>query len=90
MNKIILTSLVVIYATIFISCTKQSMSRQFGNDIVINVERGYKVTSATWKENNLFYFIESMENNYQPHKKMFIESSSYGIIESKVIFKESR
>ena len=88
MNKIILTSLVIIYTTIIISCTKQSMSRQFGN--VINVERGYKVTSATWKENNLFYFIESMENNYQPHKKMFIESSSYGIIESKVIFKESR
>lgn len=90
MNKIILTSLVIIYTTILISCTKQSMSRQFGNDIVINVERGYKVTSATWKENNLFYFIESMGNNYHPHEKMFIESSSYGIIESKVIFKESR
>lgn len=72
------------------SCTKNIRTRRFGGTLDINVEKSYKVTSATWKENALFYFIEPMEENYQPKVKKFIESSSYGILESEVIFIESK
>ena len=72
------------------SCTENYMAREFGGTVKVEVEPGYKVTSATWKENDLFYFIEPMEEDYTPKEKKFIESSSYGVLESTVIFKESK
>ena len=74
---------------LFTSC-EQYVARKFGGNVNINVEKGYKVTSATWKENDLFYFIEPMEKDYQPKVKKFVESSNVGILESKVIFIESK
>ena len=72
------------------SCTEQIRTRTFGGTMVIDVPNGYKVTSATWKETDLFYFMEEMEDGYIPKDKMFVESSSYGVLESKIIFKEVR
>lgn len=72
------------------SCTDQYMARQFGGNVEIEIPAGYKVTSATWKEDNIFYFIEPMEDDYTPKEKKFIESSSYGVWESEVIFVEKR
>ena len=74
----------------FTSCTEQIRTRTFGGTMVIDVPEGYKVTSATWKETDLFYFMEEMEEGYTPTNKMFVESSSYGVLESKIIFKEKR
>ena len=71
------------------SC-EQYVARKFGGDVDIKVEKGYKVTSATWKEGDIFYFIEPMEEGYQPKVKKFIESSNYGVLESEVIFIESK
>lgn len=71
------------------SC-EQYVARKFGGNVNIKIEKGYKVTSATWKETNLFYFIEPMEEDYQPKVKKFIESSNLGVLESKVIFIESK
>jgi hypothetical protein len=71
------------------SC-EQYIVRQFGGDVDIKVEKGYKVTSATWKGTDLFYFIEPMEEGYQPKVKKFVQSSNIGVLESKVIFIESK
>ena len=73
----------------FTSCD-QYVARKFGGDVDIKVEKGYKVTSATWKGSDLFYFIEPMEEGYQPKVKKFVESSNVGVLESKVIFIESK
>lgn len=74
----------------FSSCTEQFRVREFGGKMDIEVPAGYKVTSATWKEAELFYFLEPMEEGYVPKNKKFVESSSYGILESEVTFKEKR
>ena len=74
----------------FSSCTKQMLGSEFGGKMKIEVPAGYKVTSATWKNTELFYFLEPMEEGYTPKEKKFVESSSYGIIESEVTFKEKR
>lgn len=72
------------------SCTSQNMARNFGGEVTIKVPSGYKVTSATWKDNDIFYFIEPMEQDYTPKEKKFVESSSFGVWESEVTFVESR
>ena len=74
----------------FSSCTEQFRVREFGGKMEIEIPSGYKVTSATWKEAELFYFLEPMEEGYVPKEKKFVESSSYGILESEVTFKEKR
>lgn len=71
------------------SC-EQYIARQFGGDVDIKVEKGYKVTSATWKGDAIFYFVEQMEEDYKPKVKKFIESSNLGVLESEVIFIESK
>ena len=89
MKKIyLLLSLLTILS--FSSCTEQERARNFGGKIEIEVPAGYKVTSATWKEAELFYFMEPMEEGYVPTEKKFIESSCYGFWESEVTFKEKR
>lgn len=89
MKKIyLLLSLLTIL--IFSSCTEQFRVREFGGKMEIEVPAGYKVTSATWKEAELFYFLEPMEDDYVPTEKKFVESSAYGILESEVTFKEKR
>lgn len=75
---------------LFSSCSEQNLVRRFGGNVTVNVPEGYKVTSATWKEDNIFYFAEPMEDGYIPKEKQFIECSSFGILESKVIFVEKR
>lgn len=74
----------------FSSCTENYRARNFGGTTTINVEKGKKVMMATWKGDDLFYMVEDMEEDYIPHDKELIESSSWGVIESNVIFKESR
>ena len=73
----------------FTSC-EQLIVRRFGGNVDITVEKGYKVTSATWKEGDIFYFIEPMEEDYKPKVKKFIESSNLGILESEIIFIERK
>lgn len=88
MKKIFVSLLVLLTGIVITSCTQQERARNFGGTMVIEVPNGYKVTNATWKENDLFYFIEPMEEGYQPKQKKFIESSSYNILETEVVFNE--
>ena len=88
--KKILTFISLVICICCISCTEQERARQFGGTATIDVEPGYRVMMATWKGDDLFYMVEEMPSDYEPHDKMLIESSSYGLIESKTIFKESR
>lgn len=82
--------LILIVAILFVSCTEQVRTRTFGGSTTINVEQGKRVMMATWKENDLFYMVEDMPDDYIPHNKYLIESSSWGILESTIIFKESK
>lgn len=91
MKKFIFGALCALAMTIgFSSCTENQRARTFGGTTVIEVERGQKVMMATWKDEDLFYMTEEMDSTYVPHNKTLVESSSFGLIESKVIFKESR
>ena len=90
MKKITFCLLILCSIITLSSCTENQRDRTFGGTATIKVEKGKKVMMATWKGDDLFYMVEDMEENYIPHDKTLIESSNYGVIESKVVFKESR
>ena len=88
MKKIIL--LIITISICLCSCTKQIRTHTYGGDMTINLPAGQELMSATWEDNNLFYLTRPMSPDYVPVTKVFHESSSYGVIQSTVYFKESR
>lgn len=72
------------------SCTEQSRVRNFGGTLTIKLPKGQKLLMATWKETSLFYLMEPMDSTYVPKDKTFKEDSSFGVMESTIIFKECR
>ena len=72
------------------SCTQQSRARKFGGEMTIYLPVGQELMEATWKEDNLFYLTRPMSPDYVPVTKTFKESSSLGVLESTVYFKETR
>lgn len=84
--------LFIALASIFIlaSCTENQRVREFGGEMTVNLPKGQKLIMATWKETNLFYLVEPMEDSYVPKTKLFIEDSAWGVWESKITFIESK
>lgn len=77
-------------AMISISCTENQKVRDLGGNMTIQLPKGQKVTMATWKDLNLFYMLEPMEEGYIPKTKSFVENSNWGMMQSKVTFIESK
>lgn len=58
--------------------------------MTVKLEPGEKLMMATWKSDNIFILTEPMEEGYEPKTKTFREQSSYGIMETTIIFVESK
>ena len=81
--------LICLIALVAVSCENYT-TRVLGGSMTIDVEPGYKVTSATFKEDEIWYFVEPMDSTYVPKQKKFVEKSMYGIAEGVIIFNETR
>lgn len=81
--------LICLVALATVSCENYT-TKHFGGTMTIDVEPGYKVTSATFKDEEVWYFIEPMDNTYVPSQKKFVEKSMYGTLEGTIIFNETR
>lgn len=90
MKKIIFAAAVLFSTCVFLSCTEQARVRSLGGNMTIRLEPGERLMMATWKESDLFYLTEPMEEDYQPKTKIFRESSSWGVAEAKITFVECR
>lgn len=88
MKKILIFIALLVVTTI--SCTENQKVRNFGGNMTIKLPKGQKIVVATWKDSNLFYMLEPMEDSYIPKTKTFMENSSWGILESTITFVESR
>ena len=89
MKKIFL-GLIILLTCICVSCTDNVRSRVYGGNSTVHVKQGYKLVEVTWKNNDMWYLIEPMEDDYIPKTKIFQENSNYGIINGSVTFIESR
>ena len=87
--KKVLLGLMALLTIGFSACTEQERTRTFGGTMEIKLEPGEKLLMATWKESDLFYLTEPMEEGYIPKRKKFRESSSWGAMESTIIFVET-
>ena len=90
MKKFIFILCTIVSMFIMSSCTGNERAKAYGGTYTIKLDPGYKLVEATWKEASLWYLVEPMDSTDTPKTKIFKEDSSFGIIEGKVIFVETR
>jgi hypothetical protein len=83
--------LFVLLALATLTSCEQYITRQYGGNTTIKLEKGEKLIEATWKgDGDLWYLVEPMDSDYTPKTKVFKESSLFGVMEGSVTFIESK
>ena len=72
------------------SCTQNQRAKSFGGTAEINITKGQRLIDVTWKEDEIWYLTEDMTPEYEPKTYNFMEESSYGMVEGKVVFIEKK
>lgn len=81
--------IVIVSMYILGSCTEQQRAKSWGGTMKVELPKGQKLVHVTWKESELWYLTEPMEEGYVPKTKTFQEDSKFGVIEGKILFIES-
>lgn len=74
----------------FAGCTENQRARQFGGIANEKLPVGQKLLVTTWKQDNLWILSRPMRTGETPETYEFRESSSFGLVQGKVIITESR
>lgn len=90
MKKIFMVVLFVFAVIGMISCTSNQRARSFGGSSIENLEPGKKLLNATWKQDDLWLLTRPMNSTDVAETYVFVESSSYGLMNGKVTIKESK
>lgn len=83
--------LLFLFVTMFIvSCTNNQKAKNFGGTAKIELDKGKKLVDVTWKENSLWYLTKPMTKTDVAETYIFQEESSFGLVQGKVIFTETK
>lgn len=89
-KKKIIGGIVLLAVMVFSLTGCKSIAKSYSEIITIDVPKGQKVIEATWKGSDVWYLTRSMHEDEKPETFTLQEDSNLGIIEGKVIFKESK
>lgn len=83
----------IIYALLLLclllsGCTEQTITRNLGGTMTLDLKPGQKLEEITWKDDQLWYLTRPMKEDEEPETHTFQESSEWGIIEGTVIIIE--
>ena len=71
-------------------CTENRRARLYGGTSTQELPLNSKLVTATWKQDNLWLLTRPMHTNDTAETYEFRESSSFGLMEGRVIIKERR
>lgn len=71
-------------------CSQQSKAKNFGGTYELNLDKGKKLVQITWKDDELWYLTRDMKEGKEAETYEFKEDSNFGIMEGRVIIKESK
>lgn len=88
-TKIIIFLAVLTMTLGLTGCVKQTMTREFGGDMTIELEPGEKLEEITWKDSNtLWYLTRPMREDEEPETHVFKQSREWGMFEGTVTIVE--
>ena len=85
MKKILYAVILLLFIT---GCTQNERAKTWGGTARVELPAGKKLLEATWKETELWYLVRDRREGEPIETYEFIEESSFGMIEGKVIFIE--
>lgn len=78
-----------ILALVLAGCTENQRARSLGGSMTIELPQNTKLVNATWKQDDLWYLMRPMQAGEKAETLLFKESSSFGLLQGTVTFKES-
>ena len=71
-------------------CTEQSITREFGGSMTLELPANQKLEEITWKDDNLWYLTRPMHEDEEAETHIFQASSSWGVFEGTVTVIEKK
>ena len=87
MKKVLAIALVAITLA---SCTENSRVKSWGGEGTINLTKGQKLVTITWKETQVWYLTRPMDSTDKAETYKFQEESSFGVMEGTYNIVESK
>jgi hypothetical protein len=63
------------------SCTENARVKTWGGEGTINLPKGRKLVTVTWKETQIWYLTRPMNSSDVAETYQFQEESSWGVVE---------
>jgi hypothetical protein len=70
-------------------CTANDMAKNWGGKMNFDLPKGNKLVTITWKDADMWYLMRPMRSNEVAETYEFCEKSSFGMVQGKIIIKES-
>jgi hypothetical protein len=80
----------LVWLLMFSACTENSMAKNFGGEMVVDLPCGEKLYDLTWKESDFWYATKPMREGDAVETYTFRSKSEFGVYEGTVVVKECR
>jgi hypothetical protein len=88
--KTTLLAVIACLTIVLTGCTQQQRAKDWGGTTSVDLPPGQKLIVATWKDSHLWYLTRPMHTNETAEEYEFKESSSFGLLQGTVNFKEHK
>lgn len=80
--------LAMILLTVTLSGCEQTIAKNYGGDMTIDLSPGEKLETITWKDDSLWYLTRPMREGETAETHVFKQSTSMGVFEGTVTIVE--
>lgn len=88
-KKFIIIALTGMLSLGLIGCENE-VARNFGGEMTVELPKNKKLIEVTWKDDSLWYLTKDMKETDVCETYEFTEKSNTGMLEGKVIIKETK
>ena len=81
---------IALSSTVLTGCTPQTMAKNYGGEVTIELKPNQKLEEITWKDDSLWYLTRPMTENDVAETHTFQQSTDWGVFEGTVIIVENK
>ena len=82
--------LLLVLSVTLLSCTENNRVKNWGGTGKLELPKGQKLVTVTWKDTELWYLTKPMTSTDIPETYYFQEESSWGLVKGTFIITETK
>lgn len=87
MKKFFIFALIILCS---MTCGCNRLTRTYGGDSTIKLEKNRKLMNATWKNDSLWILTREMREGENPETYIYKEDSNWGVLEGTITIVEAK